>query len=202
MAPLQRIHRDREQRRSEPVPQTRATDDAGRKRRECPPTRVLPFPAEDVCVNCVLPSGSRKWWPTTVESITVREGDDDILADASLLYHTAYGYPAERAEAQFRKDKTVRTRTVSWTHAAWVFTDDDKPVAEELNTRTRCEEEPSCTLRNGRRKDRRTTSSTRTDCHTAEIGDFPAMAVYQTRVTPKEPRHCCRSTACQTRVPR
>ena len=92
-----------------------------------------------MCVHCVLPSGSRKWWPTTVESITVREGDDEILADASLLYHTAYGYPAERAEAQFCKDKTVRTRPVSWTEAAWVFTDDDKPVAEELNTRTRGE---------------------------------------------------------------
>ena len=39
-------------------------------------------------------------------------------------------------------------------------------------------------------------------CHTVEIGDFPAMKVCQTRVTRNEPRHCCRSTACQTRVPR
>ena len=39
-------------------------------------------------------------------------------------------------------------------------------------------------------------------CHTVKIGNFPAMTVCQTLVTPTEPRHCCRSTACQTRVPR
>ena len=39
-------------------------------------------------------------------------------------------------------------------------------------------------------------------CHTVEIGDFPAMTVCRTRVILNEPRHCCRSTACHTRVPR
>ena len=33
-----------------------------------------------------------------------------------------------------------------------------------------------------------------------EIGYFPTMTVCQTRVTSPGPRHCCRSTACQTRV--
>ena len=95
----------------------------------------IPKVAEDILVLTELPTGRKEWWPATVEEVT-ESNDHCLLADATVLYHAAFSYKAERGTVQFHENGTVRTKIECWTEGAWRYPEDDvDPGASITNER-------------------------------------------------------------------
>ena len=75
-----------------------------------------------------LRTGRMVWWPATVEELCFNSTDEDVIADAVIVYHAAFEYVAESASVQFLKDRTVRSKVISYVDASWLLSGDRPPV--------------------------------------------------------------------------
>ena len=79
-----------------------------------------------------LRDGQVVWSPATVEELYINSTDEEVITDAVIVYHAAFEYVADSASVQFLKDRTVRTKVISYVDASWLFSGEQHPLTENF----------------------------------------------------------------------
>ena len=87
----------------------------------------IPHEAEEIQIHNELPNGKRVWWPATIEDVSKATESKGVLAYASVVFHAALDYPAEKCPAEIMSNRTIRHETRTWVEGTWKRPEDSVP---------------------------------------------------------------------------